>query len=654
MAQNYEVLKDQIYVRGSPGSPNFSITVLPNYNTPWDHRPVEKAEALKLAQEHSAYLGENWQKKQRGERFVGAYEDPNAYLEKVNTELNKQGPPMVRSWTSPWGEVLTNVPLSQIQEIEKNEAAVAAGTMKKVPIGRGYGYAPVTAATPNTQVLGGNTGSTSTGGNSTWDNYYKQVLSNPTATAQAKAEANAYFQAKGGQTSSGGSSGTSGGGQLGNPSATSGLEYYYTQVLNNPTATAAAKAEAAAYFQNKSSGISATNPGSGSGSGSNVPPGVIPSAPTLLPQLVPGTPEYQAALDKLDTSYYDIMMQQMLAQTQEEQQAAQYNWDTFKKQTQETLGVSLQDNALNAWDQIQGLRNQSTPYFSGRNLEGSGLENESIDAYLRSIRRTDASNRTTTANSQEKQHMLYLQSFATPAQIKAFVDSNPELAKSYGFVPSDEIKNSMSYAALKAKYPNMPDDEIKANIASVLDEYGNYRSKIEQKRMVGSNVGINYGNVGTPEYDEYDSEGRGIGNPTRIPVSVADTGVLDIERAKKDWQLRNAPLNNPAAQSGSPIIGQFNSQPNVANTYNNAPQTQNTPMATNSNNINVPQNQTTAGTGAMNPSVQKNTTSATPAPASQQLKGTDQVPQSIVDQFNNVKAAVNKYLSTMAGTNIKK
>lgn len=258
------------------------------------------------------------------------------------------------------------------------------------------------------------------------------------------------------------------------------------------------------------------------------------SAPTASTQLMPGTPEYQAAMDKLDTSYYDVLQQQMNASTQEQQQAAQYSWDQLKSQIENTLNVSLSNNALNAWDQIQGLKNQASPYFGGRNIEGSGLENQSIDAYLKGIRQTDSNNRTTSKNDQEAKQMSYYQNFATPEQVKALVQSDPAKAKSYGLVPSSDITNSLNATALKAKYPTMSQDDINNAIASVLDENGNYRSGLYQKYMTGSNLGINMGNVGTTVSDQY-------GNPIVTPVTPGDMGKLDINAAKSQYQAINTP-----------------------------------------------------------------------------------------------------------------
>ena len=92
---------------------------------------------------------------------------------------------------------------------------------------------------------------------------------------------------------------------------------------------------------------------------------------------------------------------------------------------------------------------------------------------------------------------------------------------------------------MKAKYPNMSDDEIQQNLATMYDESGNYRSDLYQKYMTGSNLGANQGNVDTANivYDQY-------GNPIVKPVKPSDTGVLDINAAREQYQTLNTPLAN--------------------------------------------------------------------------------------------------------------
>lgn len=342
-----------------------------------------------------------------------------------------------------------------------------------------------------------------------------------------------------------------------------------------------------AFISSQGSGISPTTGKSdlsGGGTGTTLPFGTdglgdttastAMNQPGLLPSLVPGTPEYQAAMDKLSTSYYDILQQQMNAQTEQDQQVAEYNWQNLKSAAEKNLNISLSNDAFQAWGQIQNLNSS----YGQQNIENSGLKNEAIDSYLSQIRQKDAATRTSAQSDDDKNQMAYYKQFATPAQIQAFAAANPDKAQAWGLVPSDDVKNAMNYSALKAKYPNMSDQDIQANIASVLDENGNYRSDLYQKYMVGGNVGINGGQVGTPMYHQYDANGNGIGNPISIPVTPGDTGVLDIDRAKETYQKLNVPLNNPAAISGASIIQSQSPNSSTPPPQQNPPPTSTPPL----------------------------------------------------------------------------
>lgn len=281
-----------------------------------------------------------------------------------------------------------------------------------------------------------------------------------------------------------------------------------------------------------------------------LPPGILPegaansgimSLPNeavnvMVPQLKPGTPEYQSAMEKINTAYFDVLQQQMNAKTEQEQQAAQYNWSTLKKNIETNLNIKLADDAFQAWDQVQTLKNQ----FGQQGIEGSGLQNEATDAYLRKIRQADMNARTGAKSDTEKTQMDYYMKFATPEQIKAFAASNPELAKSWGLIPSDSVRSAMSFSALKAKYPNMSDSDIQAYIATVVDENGNYRSNLYQNYMTGSSPGASPAS----EQRKYDPvTGAVIG----YTVTPTDLGVADINAARTQFQTGTLQNQNDAA-----------------------------------------------------------------------------------------------------------
>ena len=245
----------------------------------------------------------------------------------------------------------------------------------------------------------------------------------------------------------------------------------------------------------------------------------------LIPQLTPGSSEYQAIMDKIDTSYFDILQQQMSANTEQEQQAAQYNWGQLKKNIEMNLGIKLADNALQAWDQIQGLGGQ----FNQQNIQGSGLQQEAMDNYLNRIRRSDALTRMTSQTEAETKEQDFYRKFATPEKIKAFVESsqgNRDRAIGWGLIPSDGAKSmAQRKAEMKEKYPNMSDQQIESGLATMYDANGFYRSNLYQKKMTGSNLSADPATV-TTTYDQYN-------NPISKEATASDYGILDIDKAKE-------------------------------------------------------------------------------------------------------------------------
>lgn len=200
---------------------------------------------------------------------------------------------------------------------------------------------------------------------------------------------------------------------------------------------------------------------------------------TLIPIMNPDTQEFKDAVSKIQDAYHDVILQQLSATTEQQKAVADANWASFKSSAEKQLGITLSNNALDAWTQIQNARQQ----FANNGISGSGLENESVDDYLKRVRSQDNQSREYTHSQEDSQQALYYQKYATPQQVKDLIASDPAKAQSYGLVPSADIKNAMSFSTLKAKYPSLSDKEINDYIASVLDENGNYRSSLYQTYM---------------------------------------------------------------------------------------------------------------------------------------------------------------------------
>ena len=238
------------------------------------------------------------------------------------------------------------------------------------------------------------------------------------------------------------------------------------------------------------------------------------------PMLTPGTQEYEAALANVKNQMWDVMEAQVNAKTEQEQQAAQYIWNELVKKTKKELNINLSGNASQAYSEIQKLANT----YNQQNIQGSGLQNESVDQYLRKVRLTDSQNRETERSSEDKANMEYLKRYGTTQQIADFVAKNPQKAQAWGLIPSDIVKNTLNRAALMSKFPGMTEEQADAAIATVIDTNGNYYSSINQKKMTGENTNID---LSTQKTNEDPITGL-----VETTTTAGDTGLLDIKEAR--------------------------------------------------------------------------------------------------------------------------
>jgi hypothetical protein len=198
---------------------------------------------------------------------------------------------------------------------------------------------------------------------------------------------------------------------------------------------------------------------------------------TIIAPIDVTSPEFKAEADKIAAAFYDITMQKAAAETDQAQAIADNNWAIFKKNLAKKYGLQLSDNTNAAWNQLQKL-------FTGSvdaGVRTSGIVSESMDRYLRDVRKGDELLRESKVEEEEIEQRSKLLNSGTPAEIQAFVSANPQKAREWGIVPSDDTKNYFSISNLKALYPDMDDDEIQLVRDMVLDENGNYRSSIYQK-----------------------------------------------------------------------------------------------------------------------------------------------------------------------------
>ncbi len=205
-------------------------------------------------------------------------------------------------------------------------------------------------------------------------------------------------------------------------------------------------------------------------------PSVFGSMSDLLSD--PNSAAYKEAASKIQTSYYDIMEMMYNANTEQEKAVADAAYDKFRKDAAKTLGVQLSNNAFNAWPQIESIQNN----MAGRNIAGSGIEAETIDDYLRTVRRSDDQARAIVADQLVDKKYEYLSKYGSSEQIKQLAAENPTLARDLGLVPSDSAKAQLNMTALQAKYPNVAPEKLQQYLDSIIDSNGNYKSSLYSKQ----------------------------------------------------------------------------------------------------------------------------------------------------------------------------
>ena len=176
-----------------------------------------------------------------------------------------------------------------------------------------------------------------------------------------------------------------------------------------------------------------------------------------------------SAVNQITAAYYDVVQQKLQASTEQENAVANYNWDQLKNYTQTNLGIQLSDDALQAWNQISGIENQ----YATQGIEGSGMQQESMDQYLKTIRTNDQVVRNNAATTQQNAKYAYYTQYATPDQIKALAASNPQLAQEWGLIPSAATTAALTPQALMAKYPGMTDAQVSAAQATYVSQHPN-------------------------------------------------------------------------------------------------------------------------------------------------------------------------------------
>jgi len=213
--------------------------------------------------------------------------------------------------------------------------------------------------------------------------------------------------------------------------------------------------------------------------GANMPDEVFK---TLVPIFDKNSQEFKDAVDNIKLAYLDLANQQLEAETEQAKAIADYNYQQFKEQLETQYGIALSDDATKAWQQIEELEES----FSERGIGQSGLLNEEVDKTLISARKQDQRLREEKLTREEQEMASRYRSSASPSEIQALIEEDKAKglprdewrAVKWGLVPSSDILAKFDMAALRERYPDQSEEELKALRDATLDENGNYRSTL--------------------------------------------------------------------------------------------------------------------------------------------------------------------------------
>lgn len=204
---------------------------------------------------------------------------------------------------------------------------------------------------------------------------------------------------------------------------------------------------------------------------------------------------FKADAEKIQSSFHDILMQKLTAQTEEDKAVADSSWNRFKSELEDAYNIKLSNNAIQAWDQIQNITQKGRE----AGISGSGIEAENIDDYLKSVRRQNDIERKSKLSTEETEAQKYYSSFASPEQVKQLMEEDKAKGlpreqwrvTKWGLLPSQEMIDSLDINTLKQKFPGVPEEQLQAYRNEIIDEnglarstlYGNYE---KNKRVVAT------------------------------------------------------------------------------------------------------------------------------------------------------------------------
>ncbi|MFA7662633.1 MAG: hypothetical protein WCX88_01830 [Patescibacteria group bacterium] len=190
------------------------------------------------------------------------------------------------------------------------------------------------------------------------------------------------------------------------------------------------------------------------------------------------SPEFKQKMSEVTSLLHDSVLETLTADTTASKEAADFAWKNTRDQIEKKYGISLSDNALAAWNELETLQSNA----SEAGISGSGIANEKLVEAL-ALRRTQGDRmRESKTQDELSTNNTYYTSKASPEEIAALSQEEADRL-GIGYMKTGVNFNTW-LSEWRAKFPNgahMSDEEVKAKYFSPqYDDNGNLRSTLYQ------------------------------------------------------------------------------------------------------------------------------------------------------------------------------
>jgi len=194
----------------------------------------------------------------------------------------------------------------------------------------------------------------------------------------------------------------------------------------------------------------------------------------IAPLSDPNSPEFQSQMAQYASATYQIALEMASAESTADHAKAQADWQSLQTEISDRLGITLSDNAIQAWNQLGNFAQQA----SVNNLSGSGMVQQQIDDYLKQQSSVNQQMRKYYNTYEDQAKESYYQNYASPDEVKALIAADPSRAQAWGLTLTDAAKSYLTLSNLQALFPGTPASQLQNIINEYVDPNGNNYSKL--------------------------------------------------------------------------------------------------------------------------------------------------------------------------------